>query len=55
MPKSFIENYEVFLPSLKEQQKIISQIEKIEQKITNLEKQISNFPKQKEAILKKYL
>lgn len=55
VPKSFIETYNVSLPPLSEQQKIVSEIEKIEQKITELEKQIAEIPKQKEAILKKYL
>ena len=43
------------LPSLSEQQKIVSEIEKIEEKINQLEKEIAEIPEQKEAILKKYL
>ncbi|MDD5405507.1 MAG: restriction endonuclease subunit S [Sulfurovaceae bacterium] len=50
-----IKNFEIFLPPLTEQQKIVSEIEKIEEKITILEKEIAEIPKQKEAILKKYL
>ncbi len=55
VPKSFIENYEIPLPSLSEQQKIVSEIEKIEEKIKALETEIAEFPKKKEAVLKKYL
>lgn len=55
VPKSFIENYEIPLPSLPEQQKIVSEIEKIEAKIKILETEIAEIPKQKEAVLKKYL
>ncbi|MDP2384747.1 MAG: N-6 DNA methylase [Bacteroidota bacterium] len=55
VPKSFIENYEILLPPLSEQKKIVSEIEKIEKKIAALEKQISLIPRQKEAVLKKYL
>lgn len=43
------------LPSLKEQQKIVSQIELIEDKIAALENEIASIPQKKEAILKKYL
>tara|TARA_R110001583_G_scaffold174587_1_gene329037 strand:+ start:602 stop:4240 length:3639 start_codon:yes stop_codon:yes gene_type:complete len=46
---------EILVPTIIEQNKIVSKIEKIEKKITNLEKQIDLMPKQKEAILKKYL
>lgn len=46
---------EVLLPSLKDQQKIVSEIEKIETKIKSLVKQIEEIPKLKEAVLKKYL
>ena len=43
------------LPPLKEQEKIVAEIEKIEKKIADLEKQIDFIPNQKELILKKYL
>ena len=46
---------EINVPSLSEQQKIVSEIEKIEKKIKVLETEIAEIPKQKEAILKKYL
>ncbi|MFT4092903.1 MAG: restriction endonuclease subunit S [Niabella sp.] len=55
VPKSFIENYEIPLPPLSEQQKIVSEIENIESRITTLEKEIAAIPKQKEGILNKYL
>jgi len=43
------------LPPLKEQEKIVAEIEKIEKKIADSEKQIDLIPNQKELILKKYL
>jgi restriction endonuclease S subunit len=53
--KQQLEDFKIPLPSLSEQQKIVSEIEKIEAKITVLEKEIAAIPKEKEAILKKYL
>lgn len=53
--KKQILNYEVPIPPLPEQQKIVSEIEKIETKISALEKELAEIPKQKEAVLKKYL
>lgn len=50
-----IETLKIPLPSLSEQQKIVSEIEKIETKIKVLETEIAEIPKLKEAILKKYL
>jgi type I restriction enzyme M protein len=50
-----IETLKIPVPSLSEQQKIVSEIEKIESKIILLEKEIAEIPQQKEAILKKYL
>lgn len=46
---------EVIIPSLKEQEKIVTEIQLIETKISNLEKEIEFIPEQKELILKKYL
>ncbi|MUU78464.1 restriction endonuclease subunit S [Winogradskyella endarachnes] len=46
---------EILLPTLKEQEKIASEIEKLEKKINELETQIAKIPKQKETILKKCL
>lgn len=43
------------LPTIEEQEKIVTAIEKIETKIAELEKQIADIPKQKEGILRKYL
>lgn len=48
-------SFEIPLPSLSEQQKIVAEIENIESRITALEKEITEIPKQKDAILKKYL
>ena len=53
--KSQLENFEIPVPSLSEQQKIVSEIEKIESKITTLEKELTDLPEQKAAILKRYL
>lgn len=50
-----IETLKIPLPSLSEQQKIVSEIEKIETKIKVLETEIAEIPKLKETILKKYL
>lgn len=52
---TILKSYKIPLPSLSEQQKIVSEIEKIEEKIKVLEKEIAEIPKQKEAVLKKYL
>jgi type I restriction enzyme M protein len=46
---------EILVPTILEQNKIVTAIKKIETKISELETQIANIPKQKEAILKKYL
>lgn len=46
---------EISVPTRKEQEKIVAEIEKIENKITDLEKEIELIPNQKEQILKKYL
>lgn len=53
--QTLLSNIKIPLPSLSEQQKIVSEIEKIEAKIKVLETEIAEIPKQKEAILKKYL
>ena len=50
-----LNNIKIPLPPIKEQEKIVAEIEKIEFKIHSLEKQIAEIPKEKEAILKKYL
>ena len=53
--KQHIMDYKIKVPTLTEQQKIVSEIKNIETKISELEKNIADIPKQKEAILKKYL
>lgn len=50
-----LEEFKIPLPSIKEQEKIVTEIRKIESKINTLEKQIAEIPKLKEAILKRYL
>ena len=50
-----LEDFKIPLPSLTEQQKIVSEIEKIETKISLFEKEIESIPFEKDAILKKYL
>jgi restriction endonuclease S subunit len=41
--------------SLREQQKIVAEIEKIEKKINTLEKELADLPEQKATVLKRYL
>ena len=53
--QTVLSSIKVPLPTLTEQQKIVSQITEIENKIAVLESTISNIPQQKEVILKKYL
>ncbi len=53
--KLHIMDYEISLPDLSEQQKIVSEIEKIEAQIKELEKQIAEMPNRKEEILKTHL
>lgn len=48
-------SFEIPLPPLFEQQKIVSEIEEIEEKINVLEKEIALIPQQKEAVLQQYL
>ena len=48
-------SFEIPLPTLSEQEKIVSEIEKIETQIEALENEIAEIPKQKESILKKWL
>lgn len=53
--QTLLSNIKIPLPSLSEQQKIVSEIEKIESKIKMLENEIAEIPKLKDAVLKKYL
>ena len=53
--KSQLENFKIPLPSLQNQQKIITEVEYIENQIASLEKELEAIPKQKEEILNKYL
>lgn len=53
--KAQLEDFKIPLPSIPEQQKIVSEIEKIEAKIAALEGDLSTIPQQKESVLKRYL
>ena len=55
VPIIFYENLEIPLPSLSEQQKIVSKIEKIEEEIQDMQKELEQLSAQKELTLKKYL
>lgn len=48
-------SFEIPVPPLSEQEKIVSEIEKIEAEIKALENEIAGIPKQKEEVLKMYL
>ncbi len=52
---TMIRNIKIPLPTIQDQQKIVSKISTIETKITSLEKEISLIPQQKETVLKKHL
>ena len=53
--KTQLGEFKIPLPLIKEQQKIVLEIETIESEITALEIEIAEISKEKEAILKKYL
>lgn len=55
VPISFYEQLSVPVPSIEEQQKIVTEIEALEGEITKAQQIIDNAPAQKIAILKKYL
>lgn len=48
-------SYEIPLPPIPEQQKIVAEIEKIEAEIARIEAELAGIPEEKDAILKKYL
>lgn len=53
--KEKIASFKIPLPSLEEQQKIVSKILKIEQEVEEIEQSISNMEVEKKAVFKKYL
>lgn len=53
--KEEIMKYKILIPSIKEQQKIVSEIEALEKEIAKAQEIIDRIPKQQEEILKKYL
>jgi restriction endonuclease S subunit len=55
VPIAFYESLEIPLPSLAEQQKVVSDVEELEKKIAEAQEIIDKIPVQKAAILKKYL
>lgn len=55
VPKAFIENYVIELPSMSEQQKIVASINKSEIKILALQDQLNAIKGEKLSLLKKYL
>ncbi|MDR2887644.1 MAG: restriction endonuclease subunit S [Bacteroidales bacterium] len=55
VPIAFYESLEIPIPSLAEQQKIVSDVEELEKKIAEPQATIDAIPAQKVAVLKKYL
>jgi len=53
--KSQLENFEIPLPSISEQQNIVSKIEELEAQILDMQKELEQLSNQKELVLKKYL
>ena len=53
--QGLLSSIKVPLPTFREQEIIVSDIERIEKNIADLEKQIELIPKQKELVLNKYL
>jgi type I restriction enzyme M protein len=53
--QGLLSSIKIPLPSISEQQRIISQTEAIENKISVLQKELAEIPKQKDDVLKKYL
>ncbi|KAA6330199.1 hypothetical protein EZS27_021062, partial [termite gut metagenome] len=52
---AFYEQLEIPVPTLSEQQKIVSEIEKTETQIAEAQKIIDSIPELKNGVLKKYL
>lgn len=52
---TLLKNYKIPVPTIEEQQKIVSQIEKLEKQITEAQTIIDNSKNKKQAILDKYL
>jgi restriction endonuclease S subunit len=52
---TLLKNYEIPVPPIKEQEKIVAQIEELEKQIAEAQKVIDNSKQQKQAILDKYL
>jgi type I restriction enzyme M protein len=55
VPKSFLENYEVPLPSIEEQKRIVAGIMRLEKQIAEAEEKLSRAAEKKAEILQKYL
>ena len=52
---TLLKNYEIPVPPIKEQEKIVAQIEELEKQIAEAQSIIDNSKQQKQAILDKYL
>ena len=52
---TLLKNYKIPVPTIEEQQKIVSQIEELEKQITEAQTIINNSKQQKKDILDKYL
>lgn len=55
VPASFYENLQIPVPSLNEQNKLVSEIEKLEQKVIEAEKILNAAKSRKQEVIKKYL
>ncbi len=55
VPRSFLENYELALPSIEEQKRIVAEITRLEKQIAEAEEELSKAAEKKADILRKYL
>jgi type I restriction enzyme M protein len=55
VPKSFLENYEIPVPSIEDQKRIVAEIECLEKRIAEAEEKLTKATENKAKILRKYL
>jgi type I restriction enzyme M protein len=55
VPKSFLENYEIPVPPIEEQKRIVAELGKLEEQIAEDEEKISKAAEKRAEILRKYL